>query len=223
VIVVIGTPWLRVGPDGGAVAGLAGRIAVEAARAGSEVQLVGKVGDDGPGDELVLALAREGVAHVAVLRPPSARTPVLVGAPETEPADLDPLGAALVLETTVVTGPEGPDPTLSLDAADLELALRYLVDFRAIVVAESLEASAGRVITEASRYAGAHVIAVAAPGSDAPGLDGATVLTSTDLDPDGALVGVVAAFATAIDRGEDPEAALSEAIAVAGVDRAGDG
>ncbi len=222
-IVVIGTPWLRIGPGGGAVAGLPGRIAVEAARAGSDVQLVGKVGDDREGDELLLALAREGVAHVAVLRPPAARTPVLGEAPDAELAESYPLGPVPAPEATVTAGPPSSDPALWLDAADIELALRYLVEFRAIVVAEPLEASAGRIVAEASRYAGAHVIVVAASGSDAPGLEGATVLAAADLDPDGALVGVVAAFAAAIDRGVEPEAALSGAVAAAGVEPARDG
>ena len=80
-IVVIGLPVLHSGDAGDVAAGPAARIALAAAARGATVQLVGKVGEDAEGEALLLALARGGVGHVALLRDPARRTPVLVEAP----------------------------------------------------------------------------------------------------------------------------------------------
>lgn len=209
-IVVIGIPWFRPGPDGGTPAGLAARIAVESARAGSTVQLIGKAGDDETGDQLLLALARQGVGHVAVLRHPSVRTPVVEPddgrGPEPGPFDPEPTPGG-------TTARPSSDPGLVLEAADLELGLRYLVEFRAIVVAEpGLDRPAWDVIAEAARYAGAHVVAVGPTGAAPVDLADATVLETTDLEPDSAIARVVASFASAIDRGDDPLVAFRDAV-----------
>jgi hypothetical protein len=223
VIVVIGTPWLQIDTERGSAVGLAARIAVAAARGGAQVQLVGKVGDDPAGDQLLLALAREDVGHVAVLRP-RARTPVLLPPGDDDPAEADPL------EVGHDIGPEPTDlpprdPALALEAGDLKLGLDYLVDFRAVVVAEPLDPAAAGIVAGAAAYAGAHVIVVGLPGADVPELAGATVFAAEDADttpradPDGALAGFVASFAVAVDRGEEPAAALEGAAAAAGVER----
>ncbi|HSG86863.1 MAG TPA: PfkB family carbohydrate kinase [Candidatus Limnocylindrales bacterium] len=222
-IVVIGTPWLQIDAERGSAVGLAARIAVAAARAGAQVQLVGKVGDDAPGDQLLLALAREDVGHVAVLRP-RARTPVLLPPGDDDRADAD------LLEVGHEAAPEqtdlpARDPALALEAGDLKLGLDYLVDFRAIVVAEPLDPGVAGIVAGAAAYAGAHVIVVGMPGSDLPELAGATVFAAEDADPtpgadpDGALAGFVASFAVAVDRGEDPADALEAAVVAAGVER----
>ena len=57
-IAVIGTPRLRGTGSDADVAGLAAAIAAAAAAAGSRVELIGKLGDDSPGDAVLLALAR---------------------------------------------------------------------------------------------------------------------------------------------------------------------
>src|SRR4029453_11268758 len=77
VIVVVGGPLLGRSQDGPQPAGLSGSIAAAAATAGSTVELVGRVGEDADGEALVLALARAGVGHVALLRDPARATPVV--------------------------------------------------------------------------------------------------------------------------------------------------
>ena len=85
VIVVVGDPSLRLAgesvtaePDGPAAA-----IARACAAAGATVQLAGKVGDDPPGDEILLGLTRHGIGHVALLR--DAGTVTSVGRSAAEP------------------------------------------------------------------------------------------------------------------------------------------
>ncbi len=83
-IVVVGNPvWRAAEPAG--PAGRACDIAVEAARRGTSVELVGRTGDDPAGDALLLALGRAGVGHVAMLRDPSRATPI--AAPAAEDAE----------------------------------------------------------------------------------------------------------------------------------------
>ncbi len=70
-IVVLGRPSLD---ERGAVAGTAGRVAIAAAAAGADVELVGSVGDDETGDLAVTALGTAGVGHAALLRMPGGRS-----------------------------------------------------------------------------------------------------------------------------------------------------
>src|SRR6476659_9387671 len=110
-IVVIGAMSLR----GDEPDGLAARTAAAAAKDGSRVELISKVGDDPTGDALLLALARANVGHVAVLRDTAFPTE---RSPELDDVALD-------------TGPGSPrDRRPTLDAADVGLALRYLGDYR---------------------------------------------------------------------------------------------
>jgi len=82
-IVVVGLPAYADSPAGGSPDGekCAGGMAVEVAawaqRRGGQVELVGKVGEDGAGDAVVLALGRLGIGHAALLRDPVRPTPVL--------------------------------------------------------------------------------------------------------------------------------------------------
>ena len=69
-------------PDGPAAA-----IARACAAAGATVQLAGKVGDDPPGDEILLSLTRHGIGHVALLRDAGTVTPVGAPAASTIAAD----------------------------------------------------------------------------------------------------------------------------------------
>lgn len=127
-IVVVGRP--RFSRRHGA-AGLAAQIAMAAAEAGAQVELVGSIGDDEAGQQVILELSRTGVGHAALLRDASARTPG---------------------EGT----PAGPLPRL--DAQDVELGLGYLVDYGVLVVAEPLSEEAQRVALDAAAYHGAQVL-----------------------------------------------------------------
>ena len=78
-IVVVGLPAYIDAPDGEhAPAGWPSRSPPRPCRRGSAVELVGKVGNDGAGDAVVVALGRLGIGHAALLRDPVRPTPLLV-------------------------------------------------------------------------------------------------------------------------------------------------
>jgi sugar/nucleoside kinase (ribokinase family) len=219
VIVVVGLP-VAVSSEGvTSPAGTAARVALAAAAAGAGVQLVGKVGDDPAGDAVLLALARGGVGHVAVLRDPSRATPVVPTAPSD---DGDPFadgddGSAV----PVAASGDGPAPTL--EPADVELALRYLTDFRCLVLAEPLPEGVVRVAAEAARYSGAELVVVAgsAVASTWNLPAEALVLGAPDHDRDGDFARVLGDLAAAVDRGLTAAAALTEVTARIGAGRSG--
>jgi hypothetical protein len=205
VIVVIGQPALgRI--DGEPVAaGPAARIALAAAARGAAVQLVAKVGEDRDGEALILALAQGHVGHVAVQREAAHPTPRAVSPDETPDSEAGP------------TAP-GQASALALDAADVDLALRYLTEFRVVVIADELDAAAVRVAADATGWSNGTLIAVVAEGRSEPvGLPSdAIVLGSPADDAEGAFDRLVGELAAAIDAGGDPQAAFRELIGSAG-------
>lgn len=222
-IVVVGSPLLAPGTGPERAEGLGSSIARAASRGGAAVQLVGKVGDDPDGDAALLALAQAGIGHVAVLRDAAHRTPRAPVAADALAADDAP---AMGAGSSVVAGmalPEAdtftdtsPPERLSLDAADLELALRYLVDYRVVVVAEPLGEAAGRVVADAAAFTSAETIVVVQPGFPPPAtLAAATVLEGPD-DDEGPFAELVGRLAAALDRGEPPAGALEAAIGAVG-------
>lgn len=200
-IVVIGPLALRgAGPE--AVAdGLTARVATTAAGAGSRVEVIARVGDDPPGDDLLLALARASVGHVAVLRDPAYRTVIL------PPDDLDGDPAA-------ERAPEGPTDDAStsptLDAADVGLALRYLTEFRVVVV---VHPPSDGILTEAASaasWAGAHVVALLMP-DDPPAATLPPDALVVSVMPSGAedVGGLIGHYVAAVDRGGAPADAFA--------------
>jgi sugar/nucleoside kinase (ribokinase family) len=210
VIVVIGSPLARLVEGGPATAaGLAARIAVTAAGAGAAVQLVGKVGEDPAGEEVLLDLARRGVRHVAVLRDPVRLTPLASGD--------DAIDAEAIHADDTAGGRSEVSDMSTLDAADVQLALSYLPEYATIVVAEPIAADGLRVVVDAARWAGAAIVLVGEPaeGTDLP--ENATVFAApADGDPDEAFAAMVGAYAAALDRGDDPKAAFAAASAAVG-------
>jgi hypothetical protein len=99
------------------------------------------------------------------------------------------------------------EPARDVEAADLDLALRYLPEVRVIVVV----AMAPGVVAAAAEHAawsGAALV-VLDRGSDggepAPELpEGAVVLQAPASDPDGTFAGFVGAFAARLDGGATP-------------------
>lgn len=133
------------------------------------------------------------------------------------------------------------DPTAStprLDAGDIDLGLRYLPDYRVLVLAESLGLDAQRVALESARYHDARVLLIVEPGEAAtPEVESAaTVIESPviaartappafpgddegrDEDSDTAresaqrFAALVAQYAAKLDRGETDDAALDPAL-----------
>ena len=112
-----------------------------------------------------------------------------------------------------MTPTEGP----VLEAADVELALRYLPDYRVLVIADPLPAASLEVAAAASRWSGAALVVLVPNGSEPPALGpDATILEAPDGDPDGAFAAVVGAYAAALDRGEEPAEAFATASATGG-------
>lgn len=180
-IVVVGHPIAIATPVGTDAGGLAASVALSAATAGANVQLVARVVDDPAGDAMLRHLTDRGVAHVATLR---------------QPATAD-----------------GP----ILEAADLELALRYLTSVGVLVLTEYDPALAA-VAIEAAEWNHASLIVLLPPGTPMPGdfPSTATVLSTPAVDPDGAFGSLVGAYAAALDRGVDAATAFRTTITEAG-------
>jgi pfkB family carbohydrate kinase len=212
VIVAVGSPIAQPAGPVLVAGGLSAEIARLAASAGAAVQIVGRVGEDAAGDQVLLALAAAGIGHVAVLREPgrptpSGASPAGVSASPDGPA----LGEALIDESDPAAAAAEP-AGLSVDAADLELALRYVPDYRVLVVAADLDPSALDAVIAAAGWSGAHLVVLLPDGASTTALpDTATALLRPTTDPDGAFAAMVAGFAVALDRGDEPRSAFAEA------------
>jgi hypothetical protein len=218
VIVVIGSPIGRLDDDLLVAGGTASRVALAAAATGRAVQLVGKTGDDPTADGVVLDLARGGVGHVALLRDPGRATPLEIAAPDAvDEPDADDL------PEPATTDAVSPLPGPALEAADIELGLRYLTDFGVVVVAEPADPETIAVVADATRWGEARMILVVPAGETAPdGLPAdVVVFESPATDPDGAFADLVGAFAAALDEGTEPGAAFRSSIASDGWTEAG--
>lgn len=180
-IVVVGRPGLGAKDE---LVRPAGQIALAAAGAGGRVELVGSVGDDGEGDGVVVALGRAGIGHAAILRDPAGATP-------SDAANQD---------------DEAPLPRL--DAADIDLGLRYLPECRVLVVAEPLRDDALRVVVDAAEYHGAELIVIGAAG-DVPAT--ATVLEAP-ADSGAAFAELVGRYAVALHDGRAAPDAWRDAV-----------
>ncbi len=224
-IVVIGIPAWQPTATGGAAAGLPVEVARALAADGCRVELIGKAGEDGAGDAVLLDLARAGVGHVAMLRDPAHPTRIL---PEPPPVASDgrlqaELAELLEAEEVPIETDRAPSngsaaagaPAAegpALESADLELGLRYLDDYRVIVAADALDDRSARTVAEAAGYAGAPLIALLPAGARVPaGLSEATVLEAPSADPEGEFARLVGAYAAALDRGEPADRAFREA------------
>ncbi len=203
-IVVLGRPRVyRPEPDGElAPGGLAVEMALAAARAGVEVELVGAIGDDPEGDRIVIELGKGGVGHSALMRDPATRTPL-------------------------ITQPREARPLPRLEAADVELGLRYMHECRVLVISAELDAAALAAAQEGADFHGAAVVMVAAAGTVDPDLLGpavtllerpaaedeeavadAVVVAADDAD----FGAFVAEYAVRLDRGEPPEQAFAATL-----------
>ena len=214
-LVVIGGPGGEVGAAGVRATGLAMDVARAAVAAGAAVQVVARVGDDAAGDAVLLDLAGAGVGHVAVLRGIGLPTPVQS---RLETNDELVLGTALEAEGDPgAREPEDADAGLPIDADDLELALRYLPDYRVVVVASELDPASWATAVAAAEWAGAALVGVVRTGTQVPDLPAdATVLERPSDDADGTFASMVGRYAAGLDAGEDPAAAFAAASSGSG-------
>ena len=101
---------------------------------------------------------------------------------------------------------------LTVDAGDVELALRYVPDYRVLVLAADLDAEVLRAVVDATAWSGAHLIALVADDGMAAMLPSdATVLARPGTDPDDEFAAMVAAYAVALDEGSAPGDAFATA------------
>ena len=205
VIVVIGDIGAAGSVGEVSPAGMTGAVALAAATAGARVELVARVGDDPVGDALLLAIAAAGVGHVATLRDASRQTP-LAGV-DDEPVDLDDDAPPM---------PPVDAPTPTLDGADVSLALRYLPEYRVVIVVHPSPSVLAEAVA-AARWAGAHLVVALDPAMDGP--------APADLPADALVLAVagdavglgdaIGRYAAAVDRGDDPAAAFAATLGAA--------
>jgi hypothetical protein len=206
VIVVIGSPSATATESGRHAAGGAVSVARSAIAAGAHVEIVGRVGEDSAGNDVLLDLAAAGIGHVAILRDAGHATMEAApsGEPDASPFEDGELVAPMPATTTVAMTP--------LDAADVELALRYLPEYRVIVVVDPLDDAALRAAGDATRWAGAALVVVVPAGTAASGsLDPETTVLEAPADDARAFARLVGEYAAALDRGEPPADAFATA------------
>jgi sugar/nucleoside kinase (ribokinase family) len=211
VIVVIGSPVGLSIDDAVTAGGTASLVAFAAARAGRPVQLVGKIGDDVIADAIILDLGRGGVGHVALLRDAARATPCEKRPAVDDEADIGDDGP----DRTVLT--EDPPETAApgLDAADVELGMRYLNDFAVVALAERASPETVAVVAEAARWSAARLIVVVGAGEPVPEdlPPDAIVFEAPEDDPDGVFAALVGVFAAALDDGTEPGEAFRASMA----------
>jgi len=232
-IVVIGLPAYAGSASGeGSAGGLAVGVAAAARTRGVSVELVGKVGDDGAGDAVVLALGRMGIGHAALLRDPTRPTPVLTAAPAPEvigaataEGDEDettaPIAAEVVREdeeprAEVDLLPADPAARPGLEAGDVSLALRYLAETRVVVLAEPLSDAAVAAAIEGAAFAVARLVVLVPAGATPPSLPPEATVLEAPAEDDGSFGRVVGAFAAGLDAGTEPAVAFAEAVKSSG-------
>ena len=179
--------------------------------------VVGFLGASGDPGKLALEIARRAagtgarVEMVGVARPDAAGDTRL----------LELASAGIGHATVVRSAADG------LESADLDLALRYLPEVRAIVLVApdaSLIAPAGA----ASGWSGAGLVIVDS-GQDGPEAGAANtrtgdspqqaiVLDPPRVDSDGTFAGLVAALAARLDAGDDPATAWQSTVSALAVD-----
>ena len=188
-IVIVGSPVGRVDAGRVVAAGSSARVAMAVAAAGRTVQIVGRVGDDAAADAVLQDLARAGVGHVAILRDPARSTPVVDGLDEDGPAVAR------------------PDASPEIDGADVELALRYLTEFRVIVLVEPATSAVADVVSHATAWGEAELIVATASADKASEVAGRAQVVSRDTgEAEAAFVDRVAALAVTLDSGPTPAA-----------------
>jgi len=224
VIVVIGAVEASATAGNGSSAtpsGLASGIALAAAAVGARVEVVTRLGEDAAGDDLLLAFAGAKVGHVATLRDAAHATLVVARADDPiDPDaadDLDPIdgdGPAIGQTSIGATGPSGARPTL--EAADVALALRYLSDYRVIVVVHPAEEGIVHEVVAASDWASAHLVVVTPVGAPTPdGLPDGTVLLAAEADAD-SVATLIGRYAAAVDGGDEPAIAFQSTLGAIG-------
>jgi hypothetical protein len=187
------------------------------------VIVVGFLGAAGDPGKLALDLARRAAGTGARVEMVGVATPDAAG-----DARLVELAAVGIGHATVVRSAAD-----GLEAADLDLALRYLPDVRAIVLVAP-DGSLVEPAAAASGWYGAGLVIIAGANERPEFPDGpevvsgrsraiesapeAIVLDPPRVDRDGTFAGLVAALATRLDAGDDPTIAWQSTVSALAVD-----
>lgn len=110
-----------------------------------------------------------------------------------------------------------PGQARPLEAADVDLALRYVANSRVVIVAEPLDAAAARAAFDGATYHQAELIILRQPGAaaDANVPAGATMIEQPDEDA-GAFAALVGRYAALLDAGRSAADAWTDAIGATG-------
>jgi hypothetical protein len=201
-IVVIGSLRLRGSGDEADVAGLTASIASAAAADGALVEVITRLGDDPAGDAVALALTRRHVGHVAVLRDPA--RPTAVVSPEADGGD-----PGVPQPDGEPTGDDGP----RLEAADANLALRYLPQI-SVVVAVHLADDVLAEAVDAASWAETALVVVVRSGAGVPdGLPPRAVTLEVEDIEESAAGDAIGRYAAALDRGDAAREAYDALLA----------
>lgn len=208
-ILVIGS--LAYDAAGRTAAGRTAAIAREVARRQRRVEVVARIGDDEAGDQLLLALARDGVGHVAVLRD-AGRATALAVLEDASPGSERPVVEELLEDEAASQLPVARDGP-RLQPNDVALAIEYLDGVQLVVVDVGDDASTVRASVTGAEFHGAHVLALLPNSAKSPALAGVTQLLVPPESRDSAVPAVIATLAVAMHDGADPGDALSGLVA----------
>ena len=205
-IVVIGGLRLRGSGDDFDAAGLVSSVATAAAGGDARVEVIARLGDDPAGDAVLLSLARQKVGHVAVLRDPAKGTIVV---PDDAAEPQDPVAPDTPDTPAAPAALEGP----LLEAADANLALRYLPQVGVIVAIHLPDDVLAEAIAAAS-WAETSLIVIVPSGASVPtGLPPTAVTLEIDDQDEWAAGAEVGRYAAALDRGEAARDAFEALVA----------
>ena len=110
--------------------------------------------------------------------------------------------------------PRTPVDGPAIDAADVDLGLRYLTAFEVVVVAEPAPTDLVTVVADAARWSEARMVLVVASGSPCRSALPADVIVfeAPDADPDGVFADLVGSFAAALADGVEPGEAFRASV-----------
>jgi hypothetical protein len=205
VIVVIGSLRLRGSGDDSDAAGLVSSVATAAAAGDARVEVIARLGDDPAGDAVLLSLARQKVGHVAVLRDLGEATAMV---PDDTLETPDPATP----ETAATASPAATPNTADLEAADVNLALRYLPQI-GVIVAVHLSDDVLAEAVAAATWADTALVVIVPAGTSVPkGLPPTAVTLEIDDQDESAAGAAVGRYAAALDRGDPPRDAFEALV-----------
>jgi hypothetical protein len=146
-----------------------------------------------------------------LLRDPILPTPVLATSPGPDnDSEVDAEGSLARLL------PENADSRPGLEAADVELALKFLPAPNVVIVVDAMSAAAMVAGVEGAAFSAAKLVVLVPAGATPPAVPAEATVLEAPLDDDGSFGRLVGAFAGALDAGVGAGSAFTEAVKSAG-------